>query len=105
MKIRYREAGEFAGLIKGVDVDTDALPNEQVDEVRRLVQQSGILESDISQSAGDPNVRDAVRYEVAIEDDDGTVRSMRMGTGSDIPDQVRPLIRRLRQDARVVDPE
>ena len=64
MRIRYREAGGFAGLCRGVDVDTTTLPGEEARRVAALVEQAAL-----EGAAGEtpPGVRDLLGYEIVLE--------------------------------------
>ena len=64
MKITFRQSGGYAGLTKGGEIDTELLSSDEVQELKSLVVQSGILETQSKQS---PNVADAFNYLIIIE--------------------------------------
>lgn len=43
MKIRYREAGGFTGLSRGVDIDTKSLPEDEAERVLSLVERASLV--------------------------------------------------------------
>ena len=64
MKIRYREAGGFTGLSRGVDIDTTALPEDEARQLVSLVERAGL----VGQSAPPSDeARDLRGYELVIE--------------------------------------
>jgi hypothetical protein len=64
MKIRYREAGGFTGLSRGVDIDTASLPEDEAQRVLSLVERAGLVSQD-EPAPGD--ARDLRGYELVIE--------------------------------------
>jgi hypothetical protein len=68
MKVVFRQSGGYAGLIRGVELDTDDLPTEEAAELHSLVKQSDL------QSAREGNEsewRDQQTYEISVETDEG----------------------------------
>ncbi|MEW6349295.1 MAG: protealysin inhibitor emfourin [Thermodesulfobacteriota bacterium] len=68
MKLRFRQSGGFAGLIRGCEIDTDSLPQEEAASLHKLVNKSGILKG-VKQS--NPEARDLIGYEVIVETTEG----------------------------------
>lgn len=64
MKIRYREAGGFTGLSRGVDIDTASLPEDEARRVLSLVERADLVSRE-GPAPGD--ARDLRGYELVIE--------------------------------------
>jgi hypothetical protein len=45
MKVWFEESGGYAGLLRGCEIDTSALPPEKAKELEQLVKASGISAS------------------------------------------------------------
>ncbi len=95
MKITFRQSGGYAGLIRGCELDTDALPDEEVARLRSLVQQSGILQA---QSNPTPNAFDLCNYELTIETNEG-IHQISCDDLS-LPEEAVPLVEYLQEQAR-----
>jgi hypothetical protein len=67
MKIRYREAGGFAGISRGVDVDTAILPDDEARHVVALVEAAGLKSGE---QEGPPEARDLLGYRIVVEHDE-----------------------------------
>jgi hypothetical protein len=88
MKVSFRQSGGFAGLVRGVDLDTSKMDTDDAAELEKLVAASDIQghTSRRKQAA-----RDLVQYEISIDHaarltfDDHT-----------IPTDVQPLLKYLR---------
>ncbi|MCG6922346.1 MAG: hypothetical protein PVJ73_04850 [Acidobacteriota bacterium] len=100
MRIRYREAGGFAGISRGVDIDTATLPEDEAHDVGALVEAAtprGL------QREGPPEARDLRGYEIVIEHDDG--RTVLRFDDATIPAAVESLLAYLQDRARPRPPE
>ena len=87
MKITFSQSGGFAGLVRGYEVDTHALPRDEAAEIETLVKNSGILRA----QGGHSEVgRDLFGYRITIETDECTRRVE--FDDSTIPDGARPLL-------------
>jgi hypothetical protein len=66
MKVCFVQSGGFAGAIRGCEVNTADLEAPDAEQLRRLVQESGLVKSHrvVSEQA-----RDARQYEITIEDE------------------------------------
>ena len=95
MKLSFRQSGGFAGLLKGIDLDTGALEESEARELEALARASGIEGAQAFTTEG---ARDLHRYEITIEHDDG-VASLSCDDGS-VPAAAGPLLRYLRNRAR-----
>ena len=80
--------GGFAGLVRGCDLDLDALAPTQRAEIDRLIAASGLANTPAAkpQSKG----RDLMQYEITIESTAGTIRADL--TDLDLDDKVEPLV-------------
>jgi hypothetical protein len=70
MKITYRESGGFAGLSRGVEIDTSTLPAADARRVEALVARAGLKQQ---ARAGPAGARDLAGYQITIESDAGRV--------------------------------
>ena len=70
MKIRYREAGGFAGISRGCDIDTTTLPEDEARRVVALVEGAGLKSGEHD---GPPAARDLKGYEIVVEDEEGRI--------------------------------
>jgi len=100
MKIRYREAGGFAGISRGVDIDTATLPEDEAHGVVALVEAAALQDL---QREGPPGARDLQRYEIMVERDDG--RTVLRFDDATIPAAVESLLAYLQDRARPRPPE
>lgn len=95
MRITYREAGGFAGLARGVEIDTAALPAAEARRVEDLVARAGLA---TGTRRGPEEARDLIGYEIAIETEAGrTVLSFDDAT---VPAEAEALLDYLQQRAR-----
>ncbi len=68
MKLVFQQTGGFAGLVRGVELDTETLPPEEAAKLRSLVQQSDLR----SHRAGnESDWRDLLEYEIRVETGQG----------------------------------
>jgi emfourin len=93
VKIIFRQSGGFAGLIKGAELDAEALDPQQAAELKRLLDQEPAAES---KAAG--KERDLYEYEIALEED-GRKRTLHFND-SQVPDALRPLLKVLKQKSK-----
>ena len=94
MKVSFRQSGGFAGLIRGVDLDTAQMDADAAQELEALVSASGIVGHKKARThAG----RDLVQYEIKIEQDEEI--SKRSFDDKTIPTDVQPLLKYLRSQS------
>jgi len=98
MRISYREAGGFAGLSRGADLDLESLPPAQAGRLRKLVERARLRDVE---TRGPSAARDLVGYEIAIEDDDGRTVVARFDDAS-VPESATPLLEALQKRARPI---
>lgn len=85
LKVSVVTGGGFAGLVRTVSADTDALPGADAERLRTAV---GRLPKEVAPAAR--SFPDAQQYKVTI-DDDGRTTTLSF-TDADIPDEARALI-------------
>jgi hypothetical protein len=98
MKISYREAGGFAGLNRGADLDLESLPPAEAGQLRKLVERArlgGVA------TRGPSAARDLVGYEIAVESDDGRTVVARFDDAS-VPESATALLEALQKRARPI---
>jgi hypothetical protein len=100
MKIRYREAGGFAGISRGVDIDTATLPADEAHRIVALVEEAALQGL---QREGPPEARDLQGYEIVVEREDG--RTVLRFDDATIPEAVDALLAWLQDRARPLPPE
>src|SRR3954452_13251909 len=95
MKVQFVQSGGLLGVVKGVQIDTEALAPDLTREVERLVRGSGISGSGAFLSdAG----RDLQQYEITIED--GKRKVSVTFDDAHVPQPARPLLGFLKKHAR-----
>jgi hypothetical protein len=95
MKVSFRQSGGFAGLIRGIDLDTSKMDADQAAELEGLVTASGIVGNSKARThAG----RDLLQYEITIVQ--GKKVSKLSCDDHTIPEAAQPLLTYLRPQAR-----
>lgn len=94
-KIRFRQAGGFAGLVRGCDLDLEAMTPKQRAELERLITSSGLATTPAAKSKS--KGRDLMQYEITIESASGTIRADL--TDLDLDDKLEPLVAFLQKRA------
>lgn len=94
VRVAFRRRGGLAGVVIGVDTDTDDLPPGQGEVVRSLLTGSDTA------PAGNPAGPDRFAYELQI--DDGQQRRVLRWPETEVPEAVRPLIAELTSRSRPV---
>lgn len=87
MKIRFRQTGGFAGLVKSIEIDSDEISTEESEFLQSLVDQSKFFNLSGSVQHVMP---DEEQYSITVET---MARSRSIRTSkSAAPDDLRPLI-------------
>jgi Emfourin len=79
-KIRFRQTGGFAGLVRGCELAPKDLDTKEGARLERLLRQSGLAESAPAHPAAPAqgpdrdSARDLIKYEIEIESASGTAR-------------------------------
>ena len=94
MKVSFRQSGGFAGLIRGVDLDTAQMDADAAQELAGLVSASGIVGT---KKARTHAARDLVQYDILIEQGD----QISKGSFDDktVPADAQPLLKYLRSQS------
>ena len=87
MKIQFTQSGGFAGLVKELDLDTDALSPDDSKHVAQLVESSGLSASHEKLS---DRARDLEQYEIHL--DDGGRQTSVVFDAKTVPPSVKPLV-------------
>ena len=94
-RIRFRQTGGFAGLVRGCDLDVESLAPKQRAEVDRLIAASGLANTPAAKPKS--KGRDLMQYEITIESASGTIRADL--TDLDLDDKTEPLVTFLQKRA------
>ena len=97
MKIRFLQSGGFGGLIRGCEVSATDLPKSEQKVLARLHAAAGLDRSMPTRAKG----ADRQQYEITIEQDDGTVRTVTLDDSA-LTNEVAPLIAFLRARSKPV---
>lgn len=95
MKIRFRQTGGFAGLVKSAEIDTEQLPPAEAEQLASLVTQTHFFELPEPRATARP---DEEQYTLAIESG-GRSRELHLGRLS-VPAQLKPLVDQLTKRAQ-----
>ncbi|HEV7670298.1 MAG TPA: protealysin inhibitor emfourin [Thermoanaerobaculia bacterium] len=101
-KIRFRQTGGFAGLVRGVELKPETLDSKERAQLERLVERSGLTAKGDKAAAPKPAspARDLTNYEIEIESSDGTARHEL--DDLDLPPEVAPLVTLLQKHSRPI---
>jgi hypothetical protein len=97
MKIRFRQTGGFAGLSRGCDLDTAALPRTEADEVARLVAAAKLDALTPARARG----ADRQQYELVVEREGEPAIEARFDDGA-LTDELAALVNFLRKRSKPV---
>ncbi len=100
MVVRFTQSGGYAGLLKGCELDTKALPPEEAKKLQDLVAASALPSSGefLSNSS-----RDLRQYEISIED--GKHRTSIVFDEESLPQSAKPLISYLTKCSKPMAPD
>lgn len=100
MRIRFRQAGGYAGLIRGCEFDTDSLSPEEAEAFQSLVRKSKIRGNRMLITR---DARDLRTYSITVEKDDesNSISFDEMST----PREVKELLSFLESRAKPQKPE
>jgi len=95
MKIRFRQSGGYAGLIRGCEVDIESLSPEALKALESLAEKSKIRGMEDYRN---PRARDLRIYEIEVEMD----KEIKRLTFDDmtIPDDLKNLFELLKREAK-----
>lgn len=97
MKIKFRQSGGYAGLIRGCELDTNLLPPDEAAQLESLVKKSGILQA---KSVHSENAADLINYKITIQ----TQKDIYQVTFDDLtlPENVLPLLDYLQSKSKPI---
>lgn len=87
MKIKFRQTGGFAGLVKSAEIDTEQLPDNESGMVQSWIEHANFWSMSAPSGRSLP---DQEQYSLTIETD-GQSRTMRMGRSA-VPTELKPLV-------------
>ncbi len=102
-KIRFRQTGGFAGLVRGSDIAPESLGAKARAKLERLLNQSGLAAGGSARAAasrkdaGHDAARDLIQYELDIETESGTEHFV--FDDLDLSEEVAPLVEFLQEHA------
>jgi len=96
MKVRYEQSGGWGNpLGKTCELDTEQLDHQDAETLKKLVEQSQVGRS---MEARSPHARDAINYEITIEE--GEQRFQVRMDDTTLPEKMMPLIDFLQSRAK-----
>jgi len=95
MKVSFRQSGGFAGLVKGVDLDSSKMAADQGKQLEKLASASGIQGNT---SVRTQAARDQFQYDIRIEQNN-TVSQLSFDDHT-VPAAVQPLLAYLKPQAK-----
>jgi len=103
VRIRFRQSGGFAGLIRGYEMTAADTGPQDVDHLERLLKASGLTDRPAAASARTPpKTSDLVQYDIDIETDGGTKHVVL--TDDDLDEKTEPLVHFLQQRSKPMKP-
>lgn len=100
MKVRFRQSGGFAGLVRGCELSAADLTADEAQELARLVQAAGLDRVAPSPARG----ADRQGYEIAVEGGNVPAADVQF-TDADLTDEISALVAFLRARARPLRPD
>jgi hypothetical protein len=100
MKVRFRQSGGFAGLVRGAELDTAALAGPEAAELERLVAAARLASTTRTAARG----ADRQQYEIVVEREGAPKVEARFGDDA-LSDELAALVAFLRARARPIKPD
>ena len=100
MKVRFRQSGGFAGLVRGAELDTAALAGPEAAELERLVAAARLASTKRTATRG----ADRQQYEIVVEREGAPNTEARFGDDA-LSDELAALVAFLRARARPIKPD
>ena len=97
MRIQFERTGGFAGMTVRGDIDTDSLPAEEAQALRKMIEAADVYSLPAKLASPTPGA-DRFQYTLTIEDE-GRRHTVELGEGA-ASDALRALLRRLTVLAR-----
>jgi|SRR3954447_2481215 hypothetical protein len=95
MKVSFRQSGGFAGLVRGIDLDSSKMDAAQGQQLEKLATASGIQGNTLVRTQA---ARDQFQYEITI-DQNGQISKLSFDDHT-VPAAVQPLLSYLKPQAR-----
>jgi hypothetical protein len=103
LKLRFRQSGGFAGLIRGQEITAADLKPQELQRLERMLKESGLMErADASGARTPPTSADLVQYDLEFETSAGTKHVVL--TDDDLDDKTEPLIQFLQKQSKPMKP-
>jgi hypothetical protein len=99
MKVRFRQSGGFAGLVRGAELDTAALTGPEAAELERLVAAAPLASAKRTAAPG----ADRQQYEIVVEREGAPKVESRFGDDA-LSDELAALVSFLRSRAKPIKP-
>lgn len=103
LKVRFRQSGGYAGLIRGQDITAADSSPEDFRRLEQLLKESGLTERAAGGGARTPSTSaDLMQYDLEIETSAGTKHVVL--TDDDLDDRTEPLVRFLQKGSKPMQP-
>ena len=103
VKVRFRQSGGFAGLIRGQEITAADSSPEELQRLERMLRESGLAERAASGGASTPPMSAAlIQYDLEIETSAGTRHVVL--TDDDLDARTQPLIEFLQKRSKPMKP-
>ena len=103
LRLRFRQSGGFAGLIRGQEIVAADSSPEELQRLEHVLKESGLAErADVGGARTPPTSADLIQYDLEIETNAGTRHVVL--TDDDVDDRTEPLIRFLQQGSKPMKP-
>jgi len=101
LRLRFRQSGGFAGLIRGQEIVAADSSPEELQRLEHVLKESGLAErADVGGARTPPTSAD--QYDLGIETNAGTRHVVL--TDDDVDDRTEPLIRFLQKGSKPMKP-
>jgi len=100
MKVRFRQSGGFAGLVRGAELHTASLPGPEAAELERLVAAAKLAAAKRTAAPG----ADRQQYEIVVECEGAPRVEARFGDAA-LTEEIAALVAFLRARAKPVKPD
>ncbi|WP_414753897.1 protealysin inhibitor emfourin [Anabaena sp. CCY 9910] len=98
MRVLLERTGGFAGISKKINIDTSQIPQQQAEELSRLVTAAGLFQLPTLQGDGvPPTAGDRFQYQITLEDN-GKIHTIIVNEAV-LPHSLKMLIEWLNQAA------
>jgi len=103
VRLRFRQSGGFAGLIRGQEIAAADSSPEELQRLEHVLKESGLAErANVGGARTPPKSADLIQYDLEIETNAGTRHVVL--TDDDVDDRTEPLIRFLQKGSKPMKP-